>query len=201
MGVGRRGLPRRRRWLGGSGRLPARVGRRVVAVDLDTQHCASHSSARDGRARSLSMSTTVEPPIEAPGAGVIDDARARQRRQRGIAGLAAIAAAGVVALALALAHGGGAPSTGRGAVHHGRPSAAPSLARKTAPNILGETLDRAEATLRADGLGHHFGVGFVTLTGNPGPTKDWTVCSTQPKARQPLRRPLLVWLVVHHTCG
>jgi hypothetical protein len=53
------------------------------------------------------MSVTVKPPpTETPDAGVIEEARARQRRQRGVAAWGLIAAGVIVALLLGFAGGG-----------------------------------------------------------------------------------------------
>ena len=51
--------------------------------------------------------TTEPPPVEAPDAGVIDDARARERRHRAVGAVAAVAVAGVFALAFGLTGGDG----------------------------------------------------------------------------------------------
>jgi hypothetical protein len=54
------------------------------------------------------MTVTVEPPpARAPDAGVIEEARARQRRHRGMAGAAALAAGATAAIVLAIAGGSG----------------------------------------------------------------------------------------------
>ena len=70
----------------------------VVAVDLDIDQCASHSSATDHRITRIDLShaqrmtlTTEQPPPEAPDAGVIKEARARQRRHRRVFGVAVAA--------------------------------------------------------------------------------------------------------------
>ena len=61
------------------------------------------------------MTLTVErPPVEALDAGVIDEARQRERRHRGAAGAALIAAAVIAAIMLAFFGGGGNMSGGRG---------------------------------------------------------------------------------------
>jgi hypothetical protein len=60
------------------------------------------------------MSTVAEPPPpQAPDAGVIEEAHARQRRHRSAAVAAAIAIAAIVAIGLALTGGGGAIHQGR----------------------------------------------------------------------------------------
>ncbi|MGH2904495.1 MAG: hypothetical protein ACRDK7_13065 [Solirubrobacteraceae bacterium] len=60
--------------------------------------------------------TTVEPPLpQAPDAGVIEEARARQRRQRGIAGAVMLAAVAIAVVLFVFAGGGGTS----------RPAAAP----------------------------------------------------------------------------
>lgn len=62
------------------------------------------------------MSLTVErAPVEEPDAGVIEEARARQRRHRGAAGAASIAGVAITALLLGFAGGGGS-SHGAGKV-------------------------------------------------------------------------------------
>lgn len=54
------------------------------------------------------MTLTAErPPLETPDAGVIEEARARQRRQRGLAGAAVIAAVTIAAILLTVGGGGG----------------------------------------------------------------------------------------------
>jgi hypothetical protein len=85
----------------------------VGPVDLDIDHCASHSSAIDGRITRIDLShaqrmtlTTEPPPPEAPDAGVIKEARARQRRHRRVFGV--LFAALVVGL-ISYQAGGGAP--------------------------------------------------------------------------------------------
>jgi len=52
------------------------------------------------------MSVTQPPPLDSPDAGVIEEARARQRRQRGLAGAATIAAVTIAALLFAFGGGG-----------------------------------------------------------------------------------------------
>jgi len=53
--------------------------------------------------------TTDGGSFEAPGAGVIEEARARQRRQRRTAGIASVATVGLAAIGVALAGGSGSP--------------------------------------------------------------------------------------------
>jgi hypothetical protein len=54
------------------------------------------------------MTITVErPPLETPDAGVIEEARARQRRHRGVAGGAVITVAAIAAILFLFAGGGG----------------------------------------------------------------------------------------------
>jgi hypothetical protein len=91
------------------------------------------------------MTLTVErPAVETPDAGVIEEARARQRRHRGAAG-AALLAAGAIAATLLATTGGGGRSHARSASAPGarspsktaRPSpqsCAPSGALQGAPN-------------------------------------------------------------------
>jgi hypothetical protein len=86
---------------------------RVVAVDLDIEHCASHSSAIDAQlGSSHPMTLAVEPPaVLGLDAGVIEEARARQRRHRG--GVAvAVALAALIAVLVAGWLGGGGSSNG-----------------------------------------------------------------------------------------
>jgi hypothetical protein len=71
------------------------------------------------------MTVTVEPPpLEDIDAGVIEEARAHQRRQRCIAGITIIAAAGFAALGLGLAGGFGSPHPAQGLSSHRPPSKA-----------------------------------------------------------------------------
>ena len=77
------------------------------------------------------MTLTERPPVEALDAGVIEDARARQRRHRGIAATVTVAAAGIAALVLGFADGGGSRAA-PGSVHHGRPAPKSSQATLTA---------------------------------------------------------------------
>jgi hypothetical protein len=75
------------------------------------------------------MSITVEPPsVEGPDAGVIEEARARQRRHRGIAGAALVAAAIAALVATSLGGGGGSSYPVTGSVRPARP---PSTATST----------------------------------------------------------------------
>ncbi len=67
------------------------------------------------------MSVTVkQPPTETPDAGVIEDARARQRRHRGVAAAGVIAAGAIAALLLGFAGGGGGSHPRSAAVPAGR---------------------------------------------------------------------------------
>jgi hypothetical protein len=68
------------------------------------------------------MTITVEPLREDVDAGVIEEARVRQRRQRRIAGIASIAAAGFAALGLALAGGSGSPHPAQAPSSHRPPT-------------------------------------------------------------------------------
>jgi hypothetical protein len=78
------------------------------------------------------MTVTVElpPPAQTPDAGVIEEARARQRRHRGVFGVAAAAAGAIVALLAGFAGGGGGSHPDSDAVPAGRlpPKAARSSA-------------------------------------------------------------------------
>jgi hypothetical protein len=73
------------------------------------------------------MSTAVEPPpVQAPDAGVIEEARTRQHRHRVIASATIIAAAGVAAIVLAA--GGDKPSGSGSSAHpRGSPAAATQI--------------------------------------------------------------------------
>ncbi len=54
------------------------------------------------------MTITIEPPpVQTPDAGVIEEARARQRRHRGVTATVLLAAAGITAILLAFTGGGG----------------------------------------------------------------------------------------------
>jgi len=77
------------------------------------------------------MKLTERPPVEALDAGVIEDARARQRRHRGIAVIVTVAAGGIAAIVLGVADGGGSRAA-PGSVHHGRPAQKSSQATLTA---------------------------------------------------------------------
>ena len=121
---------RRRRSHGGSVRRPAREEGRVVAVDLDIEHCASHSSADRGRSESSAHDCRAT-----RGRGLRrgrdEEARARQRRHRGVAGAAAMLAAAIAAILWASIGGGGGSRPASDSVPPGRPSsqsARPSLA-------------------------------------------------------------------------
>jgi hypothetical protein len=77
------------------------------------------------------MTITLEPPpLQAPDAGVIEEARARQRRHRGAATAATLLAGALAAILLAFAGGGGGSQPGRGSLPRGRPS---SKAARQAP--------------------------------------------------------------------
>jgi hypothetical protein len=67
------------------------------------------------------MSVTVEPPpTQTPDAGVIEEARARQRRHRGVAAAGVIAAGATAALLFGFAGGGGGSHTGSASLPAGR---------------------------------------------------------------------------------
>ena len=57
------------------------------------------------------ISPAQSPQVEAPGAGVIEEARARQRRHRGRAGAATVLAAAIAAVVFGLVSGGGMGGT------------------------------------------------------------------------------------------
>jgi hypothetical protein len=68
------------------------------------------------------MTLTVERPAAGtPDAGVIEEARARQRRHRGLTGVATVAALAVAALLFAFAGGNGGSHPGSASVPTGRP--------------------------------------------------------------------------------
>ncbi len=69
----------------------------IVTVNVDNQHCASHSSAL--MVVETLRHTTIEPPLATPAAGVIEEARSRQRRHRriGVLLLLVVALAGLIA--------------------------------------------------------------------------------------------------------
>jgi hypothetical protein len=82
------------------------------------------------------MTVAVGPPlVEAPEAGVIEDARARQRRHRGIGGIAVTLAAALAGLTLWLAGGSGTPG----------PSGA--LAASVLPPLTGQPLGLTDLRL------------------------------------------------------
>jgi hypothetical protein len=82
------------------------------------------------------MSVTVKPPpTETPDAGVIEEARARQRRHRGVAAAGVIAAGVIAALLLGFAGGGGVSHPGIAAVPAGR---LPSKTARSSPVACGQ---------------------------------------------------------------
>jgi hypothetical protein len=68
------------------------------------------------------------PPVESLDAGVIEEARARQRRHRTVAAAAVVVTVGIVSLVIGLAGGGGNSHGVRGSL---RPSRAPSTSTRT----------------------------------------------------------------------
>jgi hypothetical protein len=85
------------------------------------------------------MTITVERPrVETPDAGVIEEARARQRRHRGAAVTATVAA--IAATVLAFAGGGGRSQPGSASVPRGRP---PSRAARLPPAACASDTSRA----------------------------------------------------------
>jgi photosystem II stability/assembly factor-like uncharacterized protein len=69
------------------------------------------------------MTQTVEsPPLDGLDGGVIEDARARQRRHRGIAVAATAALAGIVTIVLAFIGGGNSSGRAGGSAHAGNPA-------------------------------------------------------------------------------
>jgi hypothetical protein len=68
--------------------------------------------------------TTERPPVQQPDAGVIEEARSRQRRHRIVAAATIVAAAGVTAVVLAVG-GGNQTGSGRSAHPGGLPAATP----------------------------------------------------------------------------
>jgi hypothetical protein len=87
----------------------------VVAVDLDLHGCASHISSENARSGSSALMsvTAAPPPVEDLDAGVIEEARARERRHRRIAGTVVVLAVAVGAVVLALSPGGAKPPAAR----------------------------------------------------------------------------------------
>lgn len=82
------------------------------------------------------MSVTLKPPPkETPDAGVIEEARARQRRHRGVAAAGVIAAGVTAALLLGFAGGGGGSHRGSSAVPAGR---LPSKTARSSPAACGQ---------------------------------------------------------------
>jgi hypothetical protein len=90
------------------------------------------------------MSLTLErPPVEAPDAGVIEDARARQRRHRGVAAAVTLAAGVIAAILLGFAGGGSGSRPQIGSVPAGF---APSKTARLSPASCrgsGKALQRA----------------------------------------------------------
>ncbi len=82
------------------------------------------------------MSVTVKPPpTETPDAGVIEEARARQRRHRGLAAAGVVAAGVTAALLLGSAGRGGGSHHGSAAVPAGR---LPSKTARSSPAACGQ---------------------------------------------------------------
>ena len=82
------------------------------------------------------MTLTVErPPVETPDAGVIEEARARQRRHRGVAGAAIIAAAAIASILLAFTSGSGGSHAGHTAVP---PAGQPSKTARSSSAACGQ---------------------------------------------------------------
>jgi hypothetical protein len=82
------------------------------------------------------MSVTVKPPpTETPDAGVIEEARARQRHHRGMAAAGVIAAGVIAVLLLGFAGGGGGSHPGSAAVPAGR---LPSKTARSSPAACGQ---------------------------------------------------------------
>jgi hypothetical protein len=85
------------------------------------------------------MTITVERPrVETPDAGVIEEARARQRRHRGATVAATVAA--IAAILLAFAGGGGGSQPGSASVPRGRP---PSQAARLSPAACASDTSKA----------------------------------------------------------
>jgi hypothetical protein len=89
------------------------------------------------------MTITIKPPpLATPDAGVIEEARARQRRHRGVAAAATVAAASIAAILLGFAGGGEGSRPASGSVPPGRPPA--RTARLSPASCLsGKALQRA----------------------------------------------------------
>jgi hypothetical protein len=164
-----------------------------MPVALDICRCASHSSSNGVVSAPLAMSVTVNPPmVESPEDGVIDDARARQRRHRGTAGVAAaLVAAAVVAAVIGFGAGRAGPSQ-----HGGGPTpsaATPALVpfEESSSNSGTVLLTRKGSTPPASVT-----VGGVTL--RAGERTSSTVRVSAPLGSSN------VWqatIAVSHTCG
>lgn len=81
------------------------------------------------------MSVTVPPPKETPDAGVIEEARARQRRHRGLAAAGVVAAGVAAALLFGFVGGGGGSRRGGSAVPAGR---VPAKSARFSPAACGQ---------------------------------------------------------------
>ena len=89
------------------------------------------------------MTITVEPPpvetpdaLETPDGGVIEEARARQRRHRGATAAATVAAAAIAAILWAVASGGGGSHPGSASVPEGR---SPAKTARLSPAACGRS--------------------------------------------------------------
>lgn len=93
------------------------------------------------------MSVTVTPPPkDPPEAGVIEEARARQRRHRGIGAAGVLAAAAIAALLSGFTGGGKGPHPGSAAVRAGR---LPSKIARSSPAACGQSGARQGAPSRS----------------------------------------------------
>lgn len=87
------------------------------------------------------MSITIEPPpVETPDAGVIEEARARQRRHQGIGGAAVVAAVAITAILFAFVGGGGGSRPGGAPMPAGRPPAKTARGSEAACLSTGKAL-------------------------------------------------------------
>ncbi len=87
------------------------------------------------------MTLTVErPPVETPDAGVIEEARARQRRHWGLAAAATVVAAAIAAILLAFSDGGGESHPGSASVGPGH---APSKTARLSAAACAATTSKA----------------------------------------------------------
>ena len=121
------------------------------------------------------VATVTRKPDPVPDAGVIDDARSRQRRHRGAAALIALAAA---ALGAWLAFGGAGGGRVIGAARAGRPSTpAGALGTRSAPEVAARALPTSVDYFTVE----PYGGTMLLLSGveNSGENCVWTLVSTR----------------------